>query len=240
MKLEKITFGGEPAWKRLYDDACGTAHALDLAGERWALLVIRELLLGPKRFSDLKADLPGISANVLTQRLEGLEQVGVLVRRRLPPPASAWVYELTPWGYESEPIFQALGRWATRSPLHDPTLPISPVSVLLSFRTMLDPSRAAGLEALIALRLGRESYELRLSGGRLEVERGPGQGADLSLAGEARTVAGLVYGGLIAEDLEAAGALRVDGDRGLLARFVTLFPLPPKATPAAGLPRDGG
>ena len=102
--------------RRRYDDACGTAHALDLVGERWALLVMRELMLGPKRFSDIRADLPGISANMLTQRLEGLEAAGVLVRRRLPPPASAQVYELTPWGYEAEPIFQVLGRWAARSP----------------------------------------------------------------------------------------------------------------------------
>ena len=110
----------KPAQRRWYDDACGTAHALDLVGERWALLVMRELMFGPKRFSDLRASLPGISANVLTQRLEGLEAAGVLVRRRLPPPAAAQVYELTAWGYESEPIFQALGRWAARSPVARP------------------------------------------------------------------------------------------------------------------------
>src|SRR3954469_9371778 len=108
MKLEKLT----EAARRSYDDACGAAHALDLVGERWALLVMRELMLGPKRFPDLRADLPGTSPNVLPQRLEGLEAAGVLVRRKLPPPASVQVYELTPWGYESEPIFQTLGRWA--------------------------------------------------------------------------------------------------------------------------------
>src|SRR5205085_3971226 len=96
--------------RRSYDDACGAAHALDLIGERWALLVMRELMFGPKRFTDLRASLPGISANVLTQRLEGLEDASVIRRYKLAPPAAAWVYELTPWGYESEPIFQALGR----------------------------------------------------------------------------------------------------------------------------------
>src|SRR5918998_6423615 len=145
MRSEKITEASIAMSRRRYEDACGAAHALDLVGERWALLVMRELMLGPKRFSDLRADLPGISANVLTQRLEGLEASGILARRKLPPPASAQVYELTPWGYESEPIFQALGRWAARSPRHDPTLPLSPVSVLLSFRTMLDSLRAQGL-----------------------------------------------------------------------------------------------
>src|SRR4028118_2311757 len=97
MKSQKITKEVLPT-RRSYEDACGAAHALDLVGERWALLVMRELLLGPKRFSDLKGDLPGISANVLTQRLEGLEAAGIVVRRKLPPPASAQVYAPTPLG----------------------------------------------------------------------------------------------------------------------------------------------
>ena len=88
MKLQKLTDSRNGPSRRSYEDACGAAHALDLVGERWALLVMRELMLGPKRFSDIRADLPGISANVLTQRLEGLEAAGVVVRRRLPPPAS--------------------------------------------------------------------------------------------------------------------------------------------------------
>src|SRR5215210_6107967 len=157
MKLQKITDVSRASRHRSYDDACGAAHALDLVGERWALLVIRELMLGPKRFGDLRADLPGISANVLTQRLESLEAAGVLVRRKLPPPASVQVYELTAWGYESEPIFQALGRWAARSPQHDPTLPLSAVSLFLSFRTMLDAERARGLRARIGFRFGEET-----------------------------------------------------------------------------------
>src|SRR4051812_22829584 len=155
MKSVKITEQAESR-KRRYEDACAAAHALDLVGERWTLLVMRELMLGPKRFSDLRADLPGISANVLTQRLEQLEAAGVLTRRKLPPPASSHVYELTAWGYESEPIFQTLGRWATRSPLHDPSLPLSAVSLFLSFRTMLDPARARGLKARIGFRIGAE------------------------------------------------------------------------------------
>src|SRR3954452_6937692 len=107
MKLQNVTSSAEARSRRRYDDACGTAHALDIVGERWALLVMRELMLGPKRFSDIRAGLPGISANVLSQRLEGLEAAGVLRRRRLPRPAAVRVYELTDWGYESEPILQA-------------------------------------------------------------------------------------------------------------------------------------
>jgi DNA-binding HxlR family transcriptional regulator len=223
MPLEKTTKA-----PRSYGDACGAAHALDLIGERWALLVMRELLLGPKRFSDLRADLPGISANVLTQRLEGLEAAGVLVKRKLPPPASTQVYELTPWGYESEPIFQVLGRWATRSPSHDPTLPLSAVSLLTSFRTMVDPARIAGMEARVGLRLGREAYLLTIAGGAVEVERGSVAGADLIFTGAPPAIAGAVYGGVPIPALQAQGALKVEGDGALAERFVRLFPLPPK------------
>src|SRR3954471_4113275 len=231
MKLEIITAQARPA-RRTYDDACGTAHGLELVGERWALLVMRELMLGPKRFSDLRADLPGISANVLTQRLEGLEAAGILVRRKLPPPASVHVYELTPWGYESEPIFQALGRWAARSPQHDPSLPLSAVSLFLSFRTMLDPQRAKGLDARIGFRIGAESFLAHLAEGRIEVTRGALDGAELVFTGTAPGIAAAVYGGQALDVLEAAGALRVEGDRALAERFVTLFPLPPKIEPA--------
>src|SRR3546814_20452850 len=127
---------------------------------------MRELMLGPKRFSDLRADLPGISANVLTQRLEGLESSGLLARRKLPAPASTQVYELTEWGYEAEPIVQSLGRWAARSPQHDPALPISATSIMLSFRTMFDAARSKGMTARLGFRLGGEDFrsEERRSG----------------------------------------------------------------------------
>jgi DNA-binding HxlR family transcriptional regulator len=232
MKLEKITDAGGRGSKRSYDDACGAAHALDLVGERWALLILRELLFGPKRFSDLRTDLPGISANVLTQRLEGLEEAGLVVRRRLPPPSSAQVYEVTPWGAESEPIFQALGRWAARSPHHDPSLPLSAVSLLLSFRTMLDPARAEGIAARIGLRIGDQAFLAHIAEGRIEIARADIQGADVVFAGPAPIIAAAVYGGQPLGELEAAGLLAVEGDRALAERFVTLFPLPPKVDPA--------
>ena len=196
---------------------------------------MRELMLGPKRFSDIRADLPGISANVLTQRLEGLEAAGLLVRRRLPPPANAQVYELTDWGYEAEPIVQVLGRWAARSPDHDPTLPLSPVSLMLSFRTMFDAERARGLGMRIGFRLGAETFMLTLTDGRIENERAPIHGADAVITGGATAVAAAVYGGVPVEALEQEGALRVEGDRDLFRKFATLFPLPAKAErPATG------
>jgi DNA-binding HxlR family transcriptional regulator len=234
MKLKKITDSVSPPSRRRYDDACGTAHGLDLIGERWALLVMRELMLGPKRFSDLRSDLPGISANVLTQRLEGLEASGLLVRRRLPPPASSQVYELTEWGYEAEPIVQVLGRWAARSPDHDPRMQISAVSIMLSFRTMFDSERARGLKGRIGFRLGDESFLLQLEGGRMQVGRGETAGADVVFTGSAPALAAAVYGGVPFEALAGQGALTVEGDRALAERFTTLFPLPPKVERPAG------
>ncbi|MBK1659116.1 winged helix-turn-helix transcriptional regulator [Paracraurococcus ruber] len=214
---------------RRYQDACAAAHALDLVGDRWALLVMRELLFGPRRFGDLRAGLPGISANILAQRLAELEAAGVVRRLRLPPPASVAAYALTDWGRESEPIFMALGRWAARSPAHDPTLPIGAASVLMSLRTMFDPARAAGLRARLGLVLDGVEYLARLEDGRLAVAAAPAAGAEAVLAGSPAALAAAIYGGVPLAALEAEGALRLEGDRDLAKRFLGLFPLPPKA-----------
>ncbi|GGD96310.1 transcriptional regulator [Aureimonas endophytica] len=226
MKSEKIT---EPRTKRHYEDACATAHAMDLIGERWALLVMRELMLGPSRFSDLRARLPGLSANVLTQRLEGLEAAGVIRRRRLPPPAAVQVYELTAWGFESEPIFQALGRWAARSPAHDPTLPFSAASLLLSMRTMFDAERAAGLGLTVAFHLPDANFRGAIGDGRFAIAptEAPA-GADLVFVGPARGAAAFLYGGVPAEALAAEGLLRIEGAADLARRYAACFPLPGK------------
>ncbi|WP_185983577.1 winged helix-turn-helix transcriptional regulator [Aureimonas mangrovi] len=228
MKLEKITEERKGP-KRLYEDACGAAHALDILGERWALLVVRELMFGPKRFGDIRAGLPGISANVLTQRLEGLEAAGVLFRRTLPPPGAVKVYELTPWGLEAEPIFQTLGRWASRSPFHDPTLSFSAASLMLSMRTMIAAERAAGIEAKVGFRPGAEGFLARLQDGGITIERADPEGADVVYTAASPVMAAAIYGGQALSDLEAAGALSIEGDRALAERFVTLFVLPPKA-----------
>ena len=216
MQLEKVT--------KRYDDACGLAHALELIGERWALLVLRELMLGPRRFSELKADLPGISANVLTQRLGELERRGLVRKTKLPPPASVQVYEATDWGMEARPLMGQLGKWAARSPLHDPTLPISHVSAMLSLETMIDPERAKGMEATIGFRMGDVDYVGKLANGRLEIERGDMAGADVIFSAQPAALVGVVYGGA---PMETIG---VEGDVSLAGRFVRLFPLPPKAS----------
>jgi DNA-binding HxlR family transcriptional regulator len=130
------------ATMRTYDDGCAAAHALDLVGERWALLVVRELLLGPKRFTDLRAGLPAVSSNVLSQRLRELEQAGVVRRRRLPPPAGSRVYELTDWGMELEPVIIRLGRWGPATP-HWASIPSSSPSGRCSTRAQRTGSTRA-------------------------------------------------------------------------------------------------
>jgi DNA-binding HxlR family transcriptional regulator len=228
MKLEKTTKRAKPATKRWYDDACGTALAMELVGERWSLLIVRELMFGGRRFGELKANLPGISANILTQRLDGLEASGILVRRKLPPPASVQIYELTPWGYESETAIKELGRWAVRSPEHDPTLPLSAASIMMSFRTMLSAERAGDLATTIGFRFGDEVFVGRIEQGRIAVRRDDPSEADLIFTTDPMTLASVVYGGRPIEDAEAAHTLALEGDRALAARFVTLFPLPSK------------
>jgi DNA-binding HxlR family transcriptional regulator len=222
VQLEKITIVRRDEDKRRYDDACGLAHALDLIGERWAMLVLRELAYGPRRFSGLKADLPGISANVLTQRLADLEKRGIVRKVKLPPPASVQVYEATPWGLEAAPVIGRLGKWAARSPVHDPTLPMSPAALMMSFETLLDADRAAGINARFGFRFGTADYVATLHAGRIAVERGDPAGADVIFTGSSHTLAGVIHGGA---PLALVG---VDGDRKLAEQFRTLFPLPDK------------
>jgi len=228
MKLEKVT-NESVGRSRRYHDACGAAHGLDLVGERWALLVIRELMMGPRRFSDLRKDLCGLSANVLTQRLEGLEASGIVRKRKLPPPASVQVYELTDWGYEIKPVFMVLGRWAARSPQHDPTLPISAVSIMQSFETMFDPSKAAGAVMRLGFALDEDRMVVTVDGGRIETRRGEVEDCDVVVRAAPPVVAGAVYGKVPLEALEGEGAMAIDGDRAVFARFIDFFHLPEKA-----------
>ena len=214
---------------RWYDDACGTAFGLEVLGERWAMLVVRELLLGPRRFSDLREALPGISAKILTQRLEALVQWGVVAREQTPPPAAANLYGLTEWGYLAEPVIMELGRWAARSCRHDPTLPLSAASLMTSMKTMQLPALARAPDMCVGMRVGDESFRVTIADGVFSAGRGDGEGCQVRLsAPDARPIAGALYGGIPVEMLEREAGLEVVGDRALLRRFLALFGLPPK------------
>jgi DNA-binding HxlR family transcriptional regulator/putative sterol carrier protein len=218
--------------KRTYDDGCAAAHALDLVGERWALLVVRELLLGPKRFTDLRAGLPGASPNVISQRLRDLEGVGIVRRRKLPPPAASRVYELTEWGEELEPVIVRLGRWGARSPTKPRDAALGVDSLVLSMRTMFDPRAAEGLGASYELRFGEDRFRAVVDDGRFEISRGSADDPDAIVEADSDTMAGLLYAGRsLAEALES-GDLKVEGDRAAFQRFLGLFPLPDPAPPA--------
>ena len=228
MKLQKETKNTSGLHGKWYNDACGTAFALELIGERWSLLIVRELIFGPRRFSDLRGSLPGISAKVLTERLDGLAKAGVLAKRKLPPPASSQVYELTKWGYMAEPMIQELGRWAASSPGHDPTLPLSSVSLMLSLRTMIDRDAAREFDGEIGFDVANEQFVARLTGGKLPIARGDASKAQaIFRAPAAPLIAAAFYGRVPFDDLAAKG-LVVEGDRALAERFATLFRLPPK------------
>ena len=229
MKLQKETKRADWPDKKRYDDACAAAHAMDLFGERWAMPVMRELLLGPRRFSGLKTSLNGISAKVLTERLEGLEAAGILARKKLPPPASVQVYELTRWGYEAAPIFQAMGRWAVRSPRHDKTRPFSPVSLMLSLRTMFSADAAGDCAGRIQLVMHGEDYFWIRKDGEIAIGRGAIERPDVVLTGAPMAIASIIYGNRPLDDAIGAGELAISGDRGLIERLPACFPMPAPA-----------
>jgi DNA-binding HxlR family transcriptional regulator len=217
---------------RSYGEGCGIAHALDLVGERWALLVVRELLLGPKRFTDLRAGLPNASPNVLAQRLRELEQAGVVRRRRLPPPAGSSVYELTDWGRELEPAVRRLGGWALRSPSFPHEAPVGADSVMLALGTFFDADAADGLDARYELRLGEDRYRVRIADRTIEVRRGTIEEPDAIVETNAATLRAVLWRDHDLAAAVSAGDLAIEGDPRAVERFVRLFPQPQPA--AAG------
>jgi DNA-binding HxlR family transcriptional regulator len=203
---------------RSYGDACAIARALDVVGERWALLVVRELLLGPQRFSDLRRALPAASSNLVTDRLRELAGQGVIRRRKLPAPASSWVYELTEWGAGLEPILLALGGWAMRVPL-PPAATLSATSVLLFLRGAARPDAQAA-PATYRLELDDRVWTVRTEAGELHLQPGEPDRPDASLRTDPATLNALLDG---SADLDAAasdGTVVTTGDRPALRRLI--------------------
>jgi len=220
---------------RTYGDGCGIAHALDLVGERWAVLVIRELLLGPKRFKDLRAGLPSASTNVLSQRLRELEDAAIIRRRTLPPPAGSTVYELTEWGRELKPIVIALGTWAVRSPTFPEGAPVGTDSVIIALGTFFDAAAAGDLRAVYELRFGDDAFHAAIAGGEIELGRGPAEDPVAVVDTDPDTFSAVVWKGRDLGQAVRAGELAIEGDRRAVERLITLFPQPaPAAPPAPG------
>lgn len=215
------------ATKRSYGEACRFAYALDLVGERWALLIVRELLLGPKRFTDLRAGLPHASPNILSERLRELEQAGVVHRRKLPPPVASQVYELTEWGAELEPIVTRLGAWGARSPVPPEHREIGPDSIVLALRSLFDPKAAGELEASYELGIGEARYGVEVANGELKLGREPIKPPKLVLEAEdASTMAAILSGELPLEAALDSGSAKLEGSKRAARQFLRLFPMP--------------
>jgi DNA-binding HxlR family transcriptional regulator len=204
--------------ERSYNQFCGVARALDLIGERWALLVVRELVLGPKRFTDLRQGLPGIATNVLSVRLRQLERDGVVTRRLLPPPAPAQIYQLTELGRELVPIMLALGRWgAGTMGARSPDQSIRGEWLALALKAFFDPEAAGDLRATIALELDGASFTLRVEQGLLDVVPGKDEVSDLVISSDTELLLQFLAGVPV--------SVPAEGDRELLERLPELFPL---------------
>lgn len=215
------------ATKRSYGEACRFAYALDVVGERWALLVVRELLLGPKRFTDLRAGLPHASSNILSERLRDLEQGGVIQRRKLPPPAASSVYELTEWGRELEPVVTKLGAWGARSPISPDSQEIGPDSIVLALRSLFDAEAAGEMEVTCELRIGEDRFRVAVTDGELELSRGAVEDPVLTIAtADAGSFAAILAGQLPLDDAIASGAAEIEGPKQAAKRFLRLFPMP--------------
>jgi DNA-binding HxlR family transcriptional regulator len=208
------------ATMRTYGDRCGVARALDVIGERWALLVVRELVLGPKRFSDLRAGLRGVAPDVLSQRLRELEAAGVLRRATLPPPSGARVYELTEWGQELEPLVLGLGRWGSRAPFPAAEAELGPDAFVIALKTLFDPAAAGGLDAEFALRVGAGHFRLTVRDRILTTVRGEAENADVTIEGDPGALAAVLWHGAPAD------GITVEGDPALFRLFRALFPAP--------------
>ncbi|MGH2870378.1 MAG: winged helix-turn-helix transcriptional regulator [Solirubrobacteraceae bacterium] len=209
--------------RRTYGDSCGIARALDLAGERWALLIVRELVLGPKRFTDLRAGLPGVSTDVLAQRLRELEGAGLVTRRKLPPPAAARVYALTARGAELEPVLLALGRWGSRVPLPPASTALSPDALAIALKTMFVGPGAAHGERRYQLLLGEHAFAIHVGASGLDIERGELASPMTTITTDPATLTGLLWHGRALEAALAQGLIEIDGPRSEAVYFLTLF-----------------
>jgi len=215
------------ASKRTYGEACRFAHALDLVGERWALLVVRELLLGPKRFTDLRAGLPHASPNILAERLRDLEAGAVVRKRRLPPPAASSVYELTEWGRELEPIVTKLGAWGARSPIPPRSQEINTDSIVLALGSLFDAEAAGDLQASYELRIGEESFTVTVADDELTLGRDPADEPTATIAvADASTLAAILSEQFPLDEALASGAAQIEGGKRAVQRFLRLFPMP--------------
>jgi DNA-binding HxlR family transcriptional regulator len=213
-----------PRAKRSYDQWCAVARSLDIVGERWTMLIVRDLLVGPKRYKDLLEGLPGIGTNLLAQRLRELEANGVIERVTLPPPAAATVYRLSAKGMGLEPVVFALGRWGFEF-LGQPRAAdaMLPDPFILSLRASFDPKAMPRLEERYGFRIGDRLYEVEVSKGRCATREGITGRPSATFTSDAATLFALRRREITPKQAIANGKVGVEGDPRALDRFVTAF-----------------
>jgi DNA-binding HxlR family transcriptional regulator len=213
--------------RRTYGDACGIARALDVIGERWAILVVRELLLGPKRFTDLRAGLPRVGPDILSQRLRELEDAGVVRRDQLPPPAGSRVYRLTDWGRELEPVVLGLGRWGSCAPFPGEHETLGVDAFMLALKTLYDPARADGLlGTTYEVRLAGQPFEVQPTATQLNIAHGTPSDPIATIEADPGTLQEILWHDHRLDDALNSGELTIGGDRAAAERLLELFPIP--------------
>ena len=218
-----------------YPQFCALARAAEIVGERWTLLIVRELLLGPRRFTDLRDSLAGASPNVLSQRLEDLQMAGVVQRHRLPPPAASWVYELTGWGYELEDLLLAMARWGSQSASvaeHE----LSPRALLIAMQTTYAPPSSGDAAGRFELHIGDESFAVATGHGSITVAAGRVPSPNAVIWSGTAALRAVIFGDVALADALRSGALRIDGDGNAAAALLTSFRRPQLATAHAQQP----
>lgn len=221
--------------RRSYNQYCALARALDVIGERWTLLLVRELLLGPRRYKDLLDGLPRIGTNLLADRLRGLEGVGIVRRTVLPPPAGSAVYELTELGHRLEPAVFELGRWGAHflQPRNAGDA-VDPSWFFVSIRATFRPEAAAKLRETYELRIDGMPFHARIDNGRARTSQGHAADPDVIVTTDLDTFIGLLSQDVSPTEALGRGRARVEGDQMALQRFVEIFawPAPEAFAPA--------
>ena len=213
---------------RSYNQYCGLAYALDIVGERWTLLIVRELIPGPRRFKDLLDGLPDISTNLLSERLKELEQQGLLSRRVLPPPAGSTVYELTSLGRALEKTLIELGKWGSQfvpASAQDATL-LNVGSYALTLKTFFRPEQAQGINETYELHIDNEVLQVQIKAGELQVRQGEALNADVVFYSDISSYLGLLTGQIIPDEAISGGLVRIEGNPAALSRFLNLCRVP--------------
>jgi len=208
---------------RRYDDPCGIARALDVIGDRWALLMVRELIFGPKRFVQLRSGLHGVSPNVLSQRLRDLENAGIVRQDVLDPPASVAVYQLTERGLALEPVLLELGRWGSQEPVTTSS-ELSVSALLLALKTVFHPATA--VDATFALRVDGDWFRVTVAGDSINITRARSEQPTVTFETDVATLRSVAFGREPVTQAEREGRLSVTGDRRTAERFAQMFAVP--------------